>query len=827
MTTEGVCNDFQQHAWKKELCANCLKTRSQHFGVPVPAKRTTVSTVPSLDLPNTSRANGETEEGTPASGSQDGTCGRTRKLNDNESRGHSLQSHVSSETAENCDPAGEEGKSTDIKPKPAIASKPSTLPKQASDEKLRVTDSTSNGCEEAEMPLGGNGEATMEDPGVFSEAAVPKQAPVIRRATSARPDIAARSKKSKSSRPMSPPPSAPGRPGRVESTYGERTAGETQTDTDKNQKLVAGDGGYSSTNGGTGKGHFYHEYDVRGRGTLPSAGAKRRKGVDTVPTQPYKVVDITGSAASAPVEPYIVVNVTSSPLPMEPLDHPPKQPTSPAPDQENSGGSSGSHVSSDSHVSSYSGSSLGSGRSRTTSEDSDKVASLRRTERSAAKPKRSTIQGADSTGPSAREGVGAMSPNNQSQQLNAECRSPKPAQKVAIVNERYTVQHTYEEISHYGNSTQEEDDIYGTRDFTRQTSSRASATKSAAFEAKIAALSNLSLGSYTKDGDMKQAENDCERKIPTKTPPMSRRLNCNLATSQDVKCDPRSPPAKSKKGPTSFFKKLLKIGSRSNSGSELGGDSCRKSDELDGRAISLDIDTKESDLTGRVPQEKQDSLARLKALDNSGRSLRRTSVPRLPEDLKQAIENAAHVPKTPEPVPKTPEPVPKTSQPVPKTSQPVPKTSQQVPKTPQPVPSPRPRTDVASRQRQCTARESSPSAPKTGQEDVAQVSDDVDPLSEHDVSTSEEYGISAIVASVLPAETTKEDNPQEDSGAELAALTIETTAEATEDDDDPEGGSDEGSVFLQDLMERKEETDADVKMRTTSETGWWRIVFPC
>ena len=793
MSTDVVCSAFQQHAWKKELCANCLKARSLHVGVPVPAKRTSLSATSSQDV---SGISGEMEEGKPTIS---GVGGKTRKLSGNNARGHSPGRHTTAENVERCNSTGEETKPAEVKLKPTIASKPSKLHKQASDEKLGAKDLSLKGSEE----MDGIGETNIE-------ANIPKQATTsgvvmrhsLEKSLTGRPDVAARTKKSKSSRPMSPPPSAPGKPEGQEPTYGENTAAQTRADA--KSKNCAGDTARdSATDAETGKAHFYHEYDVSGRGTLPSSssGVKRRKGVDTLPTQPYKVVDITGSAGPATVQPYTVVDVTSTP-PLQPLDHPPKQPSSPAPDQENSGGSSCSHGSS------YSGSSLGSRKSRTSSESSDKVASLRKTE-----PKR---EGMNASGSSVRERVGAMSPNmsvrshKESEQLKEEGRSPKTARKVPIVTQRQLIQqHTYEEISRDGNSLQDQDDIGGTRDFMRQTSSRSSAMKSASFEAKVAALSNLNLSSYAKDGDKKQMENEYERKIPAKTPPMSRRLNCSLVASQDVKCVAKSPPAtaKNKKGPTSFFKKLLKIGGRSSSGNELGGDSCRKIEEFDGRSFSFDSDAKDSDLDVSVvsgPEEKRDSLGRKTTLDHPGRSsLRKTSLPRLPDDLKQAIEKAAYLPKASE---------------------------QQ--HTTNKVPSPRPRTDIASGQRQPPARQSSPSQ-KMEPKDVLEKSaepEDESVYGTQKVAEKERSSYSStIVPSAIPAESITEDIPCEDPVVEPEPFRIETTTEVTEDvtDGDSETFSDEGSVSRRESMEDDGKTtfEGAVKMRSKSESqakaGWW------
>ena len=771
-----VCDAFQQHAWKKDLCANCLKARSQHVGVPVPAKRTSISTTLSQDAP------GETEEGKSTISS-----GKTRRLSGRDTHGHSPGRSPAVESVDKCNSGAECGKPVEVKPKPMIASKPSNLNKQTSDEKPKMKGLTLRGGEEADVSPRGDGEDTANDTGETVEATVTKQATssgvVLRHSTakssSVRSDVTARSRKTKSSRPMSPPPSAPGS---VEPTYGENTAGDTRLGDGKN-KCAADKGSDSSDSG---KSHFYHEYDVSGRGTLPSSGVKRRKGVDTQQTQPYKVVDLTGPAATS-VQPYTIVDVTSTPPP-QPLDHPPKKPSSPAPDQENSGGSSCSHGSS------MSGGSLGSRKSRTSSESSDKVASLRKTE-----AKRDNAQGATGIGSAVRDRVGVMSPkmsmrSSESEQLKDEGRSPKPARKVPIAVQRQLVQqqHTYEEISRDGHSCQDQDDVGG---FMRQTSSRASAMKSASFEAKVAALSNLNLTSYSKDGDKKQAENESEWKIPTKTPPVSRRLNCSLAASQDVKCANKSPPAsaKNKKGPTSFFKKLLGIGGRSNS-NEPAGDPCRKTEELDGRSYSLDVDSKGSDFD--VSEEKRDSLGR-KTAQGGRTSQRKDSFPRLPEDLKEAIEKAGHTPRT------EPQPASK-------------------------VPSPRPRTDITPSQRQPAPRQPIP-AQRVEQNDVLEQMVEPEPEPElepeeevygtHSAAETEQPSTSAVSPSV---ETTAEDIPCDSAVLETASVRVETTFETSEDlaDGDSETFSDDGSASRRESMEEEGRmtSEGSVKMRSKSES---------
>ena len=47
------CDSFTQHAWKQDLCANCLKPRDKHTTVPVPAKRPVKPARPASRAPST------------------------------------------------------------------------------------------------------------------------------------------------------------------------------------------------------------------------------------------------------------------------------------------------------------------------------------------------------------------------------------------------------------------------------------------------------------------------------------------------------------------------------------------------------------------------------------------------------------------------------------------------------------------------------------------------------------------------------------------------------------------------------------------------------
>ena len=343
------------------------------------------------------------------------------------------------------------------------------------------------------------------------------------------------------------------------------------------------------------EGHYYHKYDVTGKHKAGNATMDSRMQKQAI-IQRYKATvqsepcdDLTSEQIAMP---YTVVDVSKNP-PSD--DKPPRIPHTPAPEREISDTSTiSSKTSSLSRVSMGSGCSSVSDSGCHSERGSPSPAAVRRL----SKNSESSSSGLHSTSPSpalkGREGSASPSRGliEGSPLPNRAAHSQQHTKSIATIQSRPIVSHTYELIENDPHKdytplykdqdcSETADDDFGFVQVMRGSPARVSCGKSAAFEAKMAALSGLQLaGSNStsstiygtnpaKMNSTKYPEDETPARVEQSdidiTPTASPLHHPVPSGKEKVEVPSDVPTEKNKKGGKSFFRRLFKFGSKDGS----------------------------------------------------------------------------------------------------------------------------------------------------------------------------------------------------------------------------------------------------------------------
>ena len=412
--------------------------------------------------------------------------------------------------------------------------------------------------------------------------------------------------------------------------------------------------------------HYYHKYDLtqKGQTGTPASTLERtqRKNIliekfklthDTVPT--YKEDGVTSQPIAMP---YTIVDVSTCP----PRDQaPPRLPSTPAPERETGGGSS--TTSSRSSHSSSGTSGFG------TLEDSGHrhSSSPGRSQSSSPSPqiRHRAMREVREASPLADDAASPRMPvllhgDGDKQEF----KSPTPPRKVPIlIQNSIKASHTYEPMeiddtddADNGNtctalssssktpSLQDSgtESVNGESGFMRQSSGRASGTKSAAFEAKMAALSVLNLGVAIQapaPAEMTSAEQEnTEVAEPPQTPPGKRKqkpVSSGQSGRPKETADTKS--SKAKKSTKGFFSRLFKLG---------GGDAEEANDTVTEAAVPEFVGP--GDPSGQVVSEVRGCIGRPKMNTDADLANMLETWGGLPPERKSSLDKQAGIASSPQ-----------------------------------------------------------------------------------------------------------------------------------------------------------------------------------